>query len=91
MNKSIRPWIRRVILPRFTLATIALLIAGFPMPGGGGQTPGGTPLHSAKAITAFSFVTPSPWLSSCFSSDGSHLAACVGGKMPDAQRKDAQT
>ena len=54
MNKSIRPWIRRAIVPTIALAVITLLVAGCPMPGGGGEKPA----SSAKAITAFSFASP---------------------------------
>jgi hypothetical protein len=45
--------VRRVVVTAFSLATITLLIAGCPAPGGGGETQ----LSSAKAITAFSFTS----------------------------------
>ncbi len=52
--RPICPWIQRGIVPTLALATIALLITSCPIPDGGGETP----LSSAKAITAFSFVDP---------------------------------
>ncbi|HVP19516.1 MAG TPA: hypothetical protein VMU36_10995, partial [Spirochaetia bacterium] len=41
MNKSIKSWIARAIVPTLALTTIMLLIAGCPAPGGGGETNGG--------------------------------------------------
>ena len=41
-------------MPTLALATITLLIAGCPIPGGGGEKPA----SSTKAIAEFSFVSP---------------------------------